>query len=445
MENQFFKDVYLLVSPTYSWYPPNFFMLAIFKLKTGPRHRQALVNHLSLLAFTIAGVMWIFNLFFATHIPLFIFVTFFTIAGVTFAINKFGHSKLAAVVGLVFFNLSLYAIASSESTQTGLHMYLGIFAFAALVIFGFEEWRLGVAFLIFSLALYFAIFFLDIELLPHRNFNEREVSILFIINVLAFALTCSYLFFLVLANNHYSEEALKQNELQMRNQNTQLVKANAELDRFVYSASHDLRAPLSSISGIINLTNKTEDLTELKEYLQMIQGRVGVLDKFITDIIQYSRNTRLEVVRETFDLEQLVNEVVDGLKFNEGVNRIEFKLQVPGGTKITADPVRLRMVLNNLVSNAVRYHDKLKEKQFIEIDYRPGNPHIEISVKDNGRGIRPEHLEKIFDMFYRTASSTGGSGLGLYIAREAAARMGGSISVRSVYGNGSTFNLLLPI
>jgi signal transduction histidine kinase len=356
-----------------------------------------------------------------------------------------GYSRLGAATGLILFNLSIYAIASSESTQTGLHIYLGVFAFAALVIFGFEEWYFGVAFLGFSLVLYFAVFFVDFKLLPDRYFNEREISILFTINVLAFVLTCSYLFYLVIANNYYSEQNLRYNEMQMRNQNVQLVKANAELDRFVYSASHDLRAPLSSIAGIINLTNKTEDISELKEYLQMIHGRVGVLDKFITDIIQYSRNTRLEVIRETFDLEHLVLEVVDGLKFNEGVSRIEFKIQVPRGTKITTDPVRLRMVLNNLVSNAVRYHDKLKENQFIEIDYRSGNPHVEISVKDNGQGIRPEHLEKIFDMFYRTASSTGGSGLGLYIAREAAARMGGSISVRSVYGNGSTFNLLLPI
>lgn len=420
-------------------------MLAIFKLKTGPSHRQALVNHLSLLAFVVTAIMWAFNLFFATHVPLFIFITFFSIAFATFLLNKFGFSKLAAGVGLTLFNLSIYLIASSESTQTGLHMYLGIFAFAALVIFGYKEWYLGVGFLFFSLLLYFAVFFLDIEILPQRHFNQREIAILFIINVLAFALTCSYLFFLVIANNYHSEQSLRQNEMQMRNQNVQLVKANAELDRFVYSASHDLRAPLSSISGIINLTNKTENQAELKEYLQMIKGRVGVLDKFITDIIQYSRNTRLEVVRETFDLEQLVDEVVDGLKFNEGVSRIEFKLHIPQGTTITTDPVRLRMVLNNLVSNAVRYHDKLKEKQFIEIEFRSGNPHIEISVKDNGQGIRPEHLEKIFDMFYRTASSTGGSGLGLYIAREAAARMGGSISVRSVYGKGSTFNLLLPL
>lgn len=420
-------------------------MLAILKQKTGPQKRQALVNHLSLLAFTVTVLIWAFNLFFTTHIPLIIFITFFIITSITFALNRLGYSRLGAATGLILFNLSIYAIASSESTQTGLHIYLGVFAFAALVIFGFEEWYFGVAFLGFSLVLYFAVFFVDFKLLPDRYFNEREISILFTINVLAFVLTCSYLFYLVIANNYYSEQNLRYNEMQMRNQNVQLVKANAELDRFVYSASHDLRAPLSSIAGIINLTNKTEDLVELKEYLQMIHGRVGVLDKFITDIIQYSRNTRLEVIRETFDLEHLVLEVVDGLKFNEGVSRIEFKIQVPRGTKITTDPVRLRMVLNNLVSNAVRYHDKLKENQFIEIDYRSGNPHVEISVKDNGQGIRPEHLEKIFDMFYRTASSTGGSGLGLYIAREAAARMGGSISVRSVYGNGSTFNLLLPI
>lgn len=420
-------------------------MLAIFKQKTGPQQRQALVNHLSLLAFTVTAVMWVFNQFFATHVPAFIYLIFFSNTGLTFLINRLGYSRIAATVGLILFNLSVYAIASSESTQTGLHMYLGIFAFAALVIFGFEEWYYGLAFLIFSLGLYFAVFFLDFQLLPHRHFNNREISTMFIINVLAFALTCSYLFYLVIANNYFNEQSLRHSEMLMRNQNVQLIKANAELDRFVYSASHDLRAPLSSIAGIINLTNKTENLTELKEYLQMIQGRVAVLDKFITDIIQYSRNTRLEVVRETLDLAQLVNEVVDGLKFNEGVNRIEFKLHVPPGTKITTDPMRLRMMLNNLVSNAVRYHDNLKEKQFIEIHYRLGNPHHEISVKDNGQGIRAEHLEKIFDMFYRTTSATGGSGLGLYIAREAATRMGASISVQSVYGNGSTFSLLLPV
>jgi len=420
-------------------------MLAIFKLKTGPQHRLALINHLSLLAFAITGIMLGLNIFFSTHIPMFIFVAFFAVSAGTYFLNKLGHSRTAALFGLTLFNLSIYAIASSETTQTGVHMYLGVFAFAALVIFGYTEWYLGVGFLIFSIVLYFLCFFVKYTPLPFRNFNEQEIATLFVINVLAFALTCSYLFYLVIANNYYSEENLRQNEMQMRNQNIQLVKANTELDRFVYSASHDLRAPLSSIAGIINLTNKTENPVELKEYLHMIHGRVGVLDKFITDIIQYSRNTRLELVRETIALQQLIDEVVDGLRFNDGVQQIEFKINISPGTSLATDPVRLRMVLNNLVSNAVRYHDKLKEKQVIEIDYRSGNPHVEISVKDNGQGIRPEHLEKIFDMFYRTSSSTGGSGLGLYIAREAATRMGGSISVRSVYGKGTTFSLLLPV
>jgi len=420
-------------------------MPAIFRLKTGPQQRVVLVNHLSLLAFVVTGTMWALNLFFSTHIPLFIFVIFFAIAAGTYSLNRVGYTRLAAVFGLILFNLCVYVIATSESTDTGVHMYLGTFAFAALVIFDFEEWYFGITFLLFSLLLYFGVFFTDYPLVPYRNFNQQEIATLFIINVLAFALTCSYLFYLVIANNYYNEQNLRNNEMQMRNQNTQLVKANAELDRFVYSASHDLRAPLSSISGIINLTNKTESTEELKMYLQMIQGRVRVLDKFIADIIQYSRNTRLELVCETIMLQQHINEVVDGLRFNDGVQEIEFRINIPSGITLVTDPVRLRMVLNNLVSNAVRYHDKLKEKQFIEIDYQSGNPHLEISVKDNGQGIRPEHLDKIFDMFYRTASSTGGSGLGLYIAREAAMRMGGSISVRSVYGKGSTFSLLLPV
>lgn len=389
--------------------------------------------------------MWAFNLFFSTHVPPLIFIVFVSISLGTYVLNKLGYSRTAASISLLLFNISIYAIASSESTQTGVHMYLGIFAFAALVIFGFEEWYFGLAYLALSLALYFAVFFLDYSPLPVRNFNEREIVILFIINVLAFALTCSYLFYLVIANNYYSEQGLRHSETQMRNQNEKLVKANAELDRFVYSASHDLRAPLSSIAGIINLASLTENTEELKTYLNMIHGRVGVMDKFITDIIQYSRNTRLESMREAVRLDQLVQEVVEGLRYTEGVQHLEFRITIPDNTKIITDPVRLRMVLSNLVSNAVRYHDKMKEKPFIAIVYQNDQQHHEISVQDNGQGIRKEHVEKIFDMFYRTSSSNGGSGLGLYIAREAAARLGGSISVQSVYGAGSAFSVQLPI
>lgn len=141
----------------------------------------------------------------------------------------------------------------------------------------------------------------------------------------------------------------------------------------------------------------------------------------------------------------MVQEVVEGLRYTEGVQHLEFRITIPDNTKIITDPVRLRMVLSNLVSNAVRYHDKMKEKPFIAIVYQNDQQHHEISVQDNGQGIRKEHVEKIFDMFYRTSSSNGGSGLGLYIAREAAARLGGSISVQSVYGAGSAFSVQLPI
>lgn len=419
-------------------------MFAIFKLKAGARQEVALIHHLSIVGFAITAIIWVLNLFFSTHVPLFIFILFFSVSVGTNILNRLGYNGLATFLGLFLFNLGIYSVASSENPKTGTHMYLGILAFTALVIFGYQRWYYGLMFMFFSKLLYLAVFFLDYSPLPERNFNEREITTLFIISVLAFGITCSYLFYLIIANYYHSERNLRQNELQMRNQNVQLEKANAELDRFVYSASHDLRAPLSSITGIIYLTSKTESVDELRMYLQLIQGRVTVLNKFITDIIQYSRNTRIEVTRETIDLAEIVNEIVEGFRFSEGVERIEFKMLVPTGIKLTTDAVRLRIVLNNLVSNAVRYHDKQKENQFIEIDYRSGNPHLEILVRDNGQGIRPEHVDKIFDMFYKTTSSTGGSGLGLYIAREAATRMSGNISVQSVYGKGSTFSLLLP-
>ena len=409
------------------------------------KHRIELINHLSVMLIAVTLIFWLITLTIITNVPQYIFVVLLTVALVTLALNKKGYHMAAAFFGLVIFNLVIYGIASSEPSQTGSHMYLGCASFAALVLFGYEQRYLGFLFLLFSVTLFFACHFSTYSPLDERHFTGEEIQKFFIINTVSFILICVYLFHLVLRVNYASEAVHKENEERIKDQNAQLTKTNEELDRFVYSASHDLRAPLSSISGLITVATASEAMNEVKNYLTMMKGRVDVLDKFITDIIHYARNTRMEVVCEKINLYQLVQDTVDGLKFMEGVELIDFHINVEPTAELNTDLTRLRMVLNNVISNAIRYHDKSKEEKYIKIMTKNDKKELSIIIRDNGLGIASEHHEKLFNMFYKASANGSGSGLGLYIAREAMLKLGGVINVNSVEGKGSTFTIHLLV
>jgi signal transduction histidine kinase len=115
------------------------------------------------------------------------------------------------------------------------------------------------------------------------------------------------------------------------------------------------------------------------------------------------------------------------------------------GKIINTDPSRFKIILSNLFSNAIKFQKKISEQSpCLSVSISTGNDKLKLMVADNGEGIQPEMKEKIFDMFFRGNSKAYGSGLGLYIAKESAIKLGGSISVESEYGKGTTFVLELP-
>lgn len=237
----------------------------------------------------------------------------------------------------------------------------------------------------------------------------------------------------------------KMAEQQIRLQNDLLAKANEELDRFVYSASHDLRAPLSSLLGLISIAEKTDSDEEIALCLDMMKKRVLTMENFIKEITDYSRNSRLGVERKTVNIRKLVQGVVDTLKFTNGADRINIRLTMPNDLEFVTDENRLKVIVNNLVANAIKYHDYLKPEPFIEIAAKQQGDQYVLSVHDNGTGISREHQDKIFNMFYRASENSEGSGLGLYIVKETLAKLAGKISVESQPGNGSIFTLSLPV
>ncbi|MFN5556482.1 MAG: two-component regulator propeller domain-containing protein [Chryseotalea sp.] len=227
-------------------------------------------------------------------------------------------------------------------------------------------------------------------------------------------------------------------------QNEALRKVNAELDRFVYSASHDLRSPLSSLLGLINLA-KEDEQWDKKEYLGLMEKSVKRLDTFIKDIIDFSRNARLDISSDPINFKKIAEDIFEDLSYMENFASINKRVQIDENLYCLSDEKRIRIILSNIIANAIKHHWPGRiENPFVEIKIVEQNKSILISVSDNGPGIPKEHLQNIFKMFFRATNRTPGSGLGLYIVQETVGRLGGMVTVQSEIDKGTTFFISLP-
>lgn len=228
-------------------------------------------------------------------------------------------------------------------------------------------------------------------------------------------------------------------------ENQELKTANYELDRFVYSTSHDLRAPLNSMLGLIEIAKDDTNEDQTREHLQMLKSSAKKLDGFICDILDYSRNSRMEVLIEEINFRTLLADVTENLKFIGDNNRtVEFIIDITGETSFYSDKSRIITILGNLISNAVRYQNSQIPNPFVRITIELSPVECRMAIEDNGIGISEEAHLKIFEMFYRVSQDSVGSGLGLYIVKEAVNKLNGEIKVQSETGVGTTFLIRIP-
>jgi PAS domain S-box-containing protein len=245
--------------------------------------------------------------------------------------------------------------------------------------------------------------------------------------------------------NYHDVTKRKEYEETLEKSNRELTKANEELDKFVYSVSHDLRAPLSSMSGIIEIIGQESRDQFVLEHLEMINDSIRRLDGFIADILSYSRNSRMELRKEEIDFKEMLNDITSHLKYMSGINRqVDIILDIHEGKKFRSDKSRISMVLNNLISNAIRYQDPAVSDPFVNVKVNMSDTETNIIVKDNGIGISKENIEKIFEMFYRVSENSIGSGLGLYLVKEIVDKLEGKIEIESELGKGTVFSVHIP-
>lgn len=225
--------------------------------------------------------------------------------------------------------------------------------------------------------------------------------------------------------------------------NKELKQTNRELDMFVYSASHDLKAPLSSLKGLMNIYSKETDEQAKTELVEMMRSSVSKLDNFISEVIDYSKNSRTDLAFEEIDFDLVISDILSSYQYMENTDQIDIKLDIGEGPYFS-DKNRVRIILNNLMSNAIRYSDLEKQKSYLKISISQFDGIIQFVLSDNGIGIDKEHQPKVFDMFYRANDNSIGSGLGLYIVKEALETLNGSIELSSELDKGSTFIIQFP-
>ena len=245
------------------------------------------------------------------------------------------------------------------------------------------------------------------------------------------------------------KERIYRENLEAANEEIQRIMNQRE--RLLLTITHDIKAPAASISGFIDLMKAYVSNPQGIECLQNIKNSAAHLSHLVASLLDYHQleNGLMKVQPTSFSPVQLVAESVEGMKLRaeEKGLEISFECKIKGMEFFRADAFRIRQILDNLVSNAIKYTDRGSVTIQAQVSKILGKPTLTLSVKDTGKGMTDEEKQKVFQAFTRLKSAQGieGTGLGLSITQELVSLLGGEIILHSTLGKGSTFIVTIPI
>jgi signal transduction histidine kinase len=226
--------------------------------------------------------------------------------------------------------------------------------------------------------------------------------------------------------------------------NDSLQLAYNELDKFVYSVSHDLRSPLMSILGIANLAELDVEDEKSLEYFKSIKGMVDKLDGYIHQIIDHYKGTHGSDFSDKIDFNELINEIIESIKYHPEAQDVRFKIEVDQKEDFISNFMNIKTILSNLISNAFKYQRDMETNKWVKINAIITQGTAVIKVVDNGIGIKENKVDEVFNMYYREKVDNTGSGLGLFIVKEAIEKLGGNIDLKSTFGKGTEISMNIP-
>jgi PAS domain S-box-containing protein len=239
---------------------------------------------------------------------------------------------------------------------------------------------------------------------------------------------------------------VKASNNELASTNTQLLRINADMDNFIYTASHDLKAPINNIEGLMRLlTRRLEKKDELDESLKgiigMIDGAILRFKETVADLSDIAKvQKQLDALPEAVDLQGVLRDILLDLQSYIEQSQAHIEQRIDSCPSIVFPKKNLKSILYNLISNAIKYRDPSRKPHII-ICCQYQDQHQILSVKDNGLGLSTKDENKVFGMFKRQHTHVEGSGVGLYIVKKMIENAGGKITVESQIGEGSTFSV----
>ncbi|NQY66161.1 MAG: PAS domain S-box protein [Flavobacteriales bacterium] len=230
-----------------------------------------------------------------------------------------------------------------------------------------------------------------------------------------------------------------------KNNEKKLASAHKELEAFIYKASHDLKGPLSSSLGLVNIARLESGEENESKYFDHIEGSLKKLENILDDLRQVAIIKQGVIEKSEINIINSIEDIISTFKFYNEFESIDFKFDNSIGDTIFTDRSLLELCLRNTIENAVKYQKYNFKESFVHFNLSNTPTGIKIIIKDNGIGIDADHIHTIFDMFVRANQTSKGTGLGLYISKNAIEKLGGTISVESKKGWGTTFEINLPI
>ncbi|MCI5093348.1 ATP-binding protein [Phaeodactylibacter sp.] len=318
-----------------------------------------------------------------------------------------------------------------------------LFVFITTAIIFHKKWTVRIALIVFILLLFTgsSIALLSISPPLADRVDPLDSIITFIGTSLAVSLMITYFFH---ENQKYEAEQAQLMK-SLKASNAALQKANIELERFAYIASHDLKTPIRNISSFLGLAErdlKKGKYDDLHTFFGYAKAGAHQMNTLVEDILDFSRlNSTKAQKTESTNLNELVTSCIEQLSATYGD---QFEVKMHHLPTVQTSPSLLSILCMNLLDNAIKYNTT--DRPTIEVLAQSYSESWIISFKDNGIGIAPEFQDKVFDMFQRLhpPDQYSGTGIGLAMCKKVTQRLGGTIQLRSQPGKGSTFLVSLP-
>lgn len=223
---------------------------------------------------------------------------------------------------------------------------------------------------------------------------------------------------------------------------TLLEQKNQELKTLLYKSSHDLRSPTTNVLGLTQIAKEELSEHNALEYLELIQQSAEQMLYILESLNTASLTKKDQLQINSIDFRAICNNVLEKNSYLPGYQEVNITTVINEGEKVHSDPQLIECILNNLINNAIEYRNNHHTQIYIHMDAKQGG--VDLKVEDNGQGISDAVQSQIFHMFYRGHEYSKGSGLGLYIVKNAVEKLNGEIHLESQEGKGTKFYLYIP-